>query len=127
MSKRDALRSIFWILDNGAKWKDLPRRFGDNVPGSVYSQDLVVRLSLSGWSRSARPDCGEDERFERLRNPRPGMDHRGEVRIRVLHLSAGACAGGGRIYPAFRGVFVPCLQPSNLNVAGSSSIACFVT
>jgi transposase len=28
MSKRDALQGIFWILDNGAKWKDLPRRFG---------------------------------------------------------------------------------------------------
>jgi transposase len=28
MSKRDALRGIFWILDNGAKWKDLPREFG---------------------------------------------------------------------------------------------------
>jgi transposase len=28
MCKRDALRGIFWILDNGAKWKDLPRRFG---------------------------------------------------------------------------------------------------
>jgi hypothetical protein len=26
--KRRALRGIFWILDNGAKWKDLPRRFG---------------------------------------------------------------------------------------------------
>src|SRR5215210_4544637 len=26
--KRQALRGIFWILDNGAKWKDLPRRFG---------------------------------------------------------------------------------------------------
>jgi transposase len=26
--KRMALRGIFWILDNGAKWKDLPRRFG---------------------------------------------------------------------------------------------------
>jgi len=26
--KRDALRGIFWILDNGAKWKDLPREFG---------------------------------------------------------------------------------------------------
>lgn len=26
--KRDAIRGIFWILDNGAKWKDLPRRFG---------------------------------------------------------------------------------------------------
>ena len=28
MDKRHALRGIFWILDNGAKWKDLPRRFG---------------------------------------------------------------------------------------------------
>lgn len=26
--KRKVLRGIFWILDNGAKWKDLPRRFG---------------------------------------------------------------------------------------------------
>jgi tripartite ATP-independent transporter DctM subunit len=25
MDKRRALRGIFWILDNGAKWKDLPR------------------------------------------------------------------------------------------------------
>lgn len=28
LDKRRALRGIFWILDNGAKWKDLPRRFG---------------------------------------------------------------------------------------------------
>lgn len=28
IDKREALRGIFWILDNGAKWKDLPRRFG---------------------------------------------------------------------------------------------------
>jgi transposase len=28
MDKRQALRGIFWILDNGAKWKDLPRKFG---------------------------------------------------------------------------------------------------
>src|SRR5690606_3406461 len=26
--KRKAIAGIFWILDNGAKWKDLPRRFG---------------------------------------------------------------------------------------------------
>jgi len=26
--KRKVLRGIFWMLDNGAKWKDLPRRFG---------------------------------------------------------------------------------------------------
>ena len=26
--KRLAIAGIFWMLDNGAKWKDLPRRFG---------------------------------------------------------------------------------------------------
>ncbi len=26
--KRNAVAGIFWILDNGAKWKDLPREFG---------------------------------------------------------------------------------------------------
>lgn len=26
--KRRAIRGVFWILDNGAKWKDLPREFG---------------------------------------------------------------------------------------------------
>lgn len=26
--KRRVVRGIFWMLDNGAKWKDLPRRFG---------------------------------------------------------------------------------------------------
>jgi len=26
--KRKVLGGIFWMLDNGAKWKDLPRRFG---------------------------------------------------------------------------------------------------
>lgn len=26
--KRKTVRGIFWMLDNGAKWKDLPRRFG---------------------------------------------------------------------------------------------------
>lgn len=26
--KRLAIAGIFWILDNGAKWKDLPRKFG---------------------------------------------------------------------------------------------------
>ena len=27
-NKRNVVRGIFWMLDNGAKWKDLPRRFG---------------------------------------------------------------------------------------------------
>lgn len=28
IEKRQAIAGIFWILDNGAKWKDLPKRFG---------------------------------------------------------------------------------------------------
>ena len=28
MEKRKAVAGIFWILDNGAKWKDLPKEFG---------------------------------------------------------------------------------------------------
>lgn len=28
MDKRDALRGILWVLDDGAKWKGLPRKFG---------------------------------------------------------------------------------------------------
>lgn len=28
VDKRQAIAGIFWILDNGAKWKDLPKRFG---------------------------------------------------------------------------------------------------
>jgi transposase len=28
LDKRLALRGIYWMLDNGAKWKDLPREFG---------------------------------------------------------------------------------------------------
>lgn len=29
--RRDELRGIFWIRDNGAKLKDLPRRFGSKI------------------------------------------------------------------------------------------------
>lgn len=29
--KRRTLRGIFWMLDNGAKWKDLPREFGSRA------------------------------------------------------------------------------------------------
>jgi len=36
MDKRQALRGIFWILDNGAKWKDLPRKFGSKSSVHKY-------------------------------------------------------------------------------------------
>ena len=28
INKRQALAGIFWVLDNGAKWKDLPKTYG---------------------------------------------------------------------------------------------------
>lgn len=36
MDKRQALRGIFWVLDNGAKWKDLPREFGSKSSVHKY-------------------------------------------------------------------------------------------
>ena len=38
LDKRLAIRGIFWILDNGAKWKDLPRRFGSKSAVHRYFQ-----------------------------------------------------------------------------------------
>src|SRR5690554_3297367 len=45
MDKRQALRGIFWILDNGAKWKDLPRAFGSKSAVHKYFT-LWVRLGV---------------------------------------------------------------------------------
>lgn len=38
LDKRLAIQGIFWILDNGAKWKDLPRRFGSKSAVHRYFQ-----------------------------------------------------------------------------------------
>jgi transposase len=42
--KRQMLRGIFWILDNGAKWKDLPREFG--AKSTVH--DWFLRWAKAG-------------------------------------------------------------------------------
>ncbi len=39
--KRKIIRGIFWILDNGAKWKDLPRRFGSKSTVHRWFQTWV--------------------------------------------------------------------------------------
>ncbi len=39
--KRRVIRGIFWILDNGAKWKDLPRRFGSKSTVHRWFQTWV--------------------------------------------------------------------------------------
>ncbi|NOG53803.1 MAG: transposase [Planctomycetes bacterium] len=41
LDKRKAVGGIFWILDNGAKWKDLPRRFGSKSAVHRYFQQWV--------------------------------------------------------------------------------------
>jgi transposase len=39
--KRRTLRGIFWMLDNGAKWKDLPRDFGSKSTVHRWFQKWV--------------------------------------------------------------------------------------
>jgi transposase len=39
--KRKVVRGIFWMLDNGAKWKDLPRRFGSKSTVHRWFQKWV--------------------------------------------------------------------------------------
>jgi len=39
--KRKVVRGIFWMLDNGAKWKDLPRRFGSKSTVHRWFQTWV--------------------------------------------------------------------------------------
>jgi transposase len=39
--KRKVLRGIFWMLDNGAKWKDLPRKFGSKSTVHRWFQKWV--------------------------------------------------------------------------------------
>ena len=39
--KRKALAGIFWLPDNGAKWKDLPREFGSKSAVHRFFRRLV--------------------------------------------------------------------------------------
>jgi transposase len=51
--KRRALRGIFWILDNGAKWKDLPRKFGSKSAVHRWFQEWVHAGVFEGILRDA--------------------------------------------------------------------------
>jgi len=55
MDKRRALRGIFWILDNGAKWKDLPREFG--AKSSVHK--YFTLWTRTGVFENILRDAGE--------------------------------------------------------------------
>lgn len=39
--KRKMVQAIFWVLDNGAKWKDLPREFGSKSTAHRWFQHWV--------------------------------------------------------------------------------------
>jgi len=41
LNKRKVIAGVFWILDNGAKWKDLPKRFGAKSSVHAYFQKWV--------------------------------------------------------------------------------------
>jgi transposase len=41
VDKRNVVRGIFWILDNGAKWKDLPAEFGSKSTVHRWFQTWV--------------------------------------------------------------------------------------
>lgn len=67
MDKRQALRGIFWILDNGAKWKDLPRQFGAKSAVHKYFTLWVRSGVFEGLMRDAGrlvEDRGEYRLYE---------------------------------------------------------------
>jgi transposase len=55
--KRKVVQGIFWMLDNGAKWKDLPRRFGAKSPPrrTPLVPEVGRRRPLRGHSARRRP------------------------------------------------------------------------
>ncbi len=55
MDRRKAMDAIFWVLDNGAKWKDLPRRFGSKSAVHAYFQ----RWTRQGVFENIMRDAGQ--------------------------------------------------------------------
>jgi len=51
--KRRTLRGIFWMLDNGAKWKDLPREFGSKSTVHRWFAKWVAEGVFENLLRSA--------------------------------------------------------------------------
>lgn len=61
--RRRTLRGIFWMLDNGAKWKDLPREFGVRYhPNHVWRVLRELRWSCQVPQR--RPVQRDQEAIE---------------------------------------------------------------
>ena len=53
VDKRKVIRGIFWILDHGAKWKDLPRRFGTKSTVHRWFQIWVCNGVFENFLRQA--------------------------------------------------------------------------
>ena len=51
--KRQMIRGIFWILDNGAKWKDLPREYGPKSTVHRWFQKWVKQGCFEQAMRKA--------------------------------------------------------------------------
>jgi transposase len=51
--KRRTVQGIFWMLDNGAKWKDLPRKFGSKSTVHRWFQTWVSRGVFESIMRDA--------------------------------------------------------------------------
>ncbi len=51
--KRQVLRGIFWILDNGAKWKDLPAEFGSKSTVHRWFKKWVEQGIFEAFMRTA--------------------------------------------------------------------------
>lgn len=67
IDKRGAVAGIFWILDNGAKWKDLPRHFGSKSAVHRWFQQWVEEGVFEGLMRDAGrlvEDRGEYRLYE---------------------------------------------------------------
>lgn len=65
--KRKAVAGIFWILDNGAKWKDLPREFGSKSAVHRWFKHWVEAGVFEGLMRGAGrlvEDRGEYRLYE---------------------------------------------------------------
>lgn len=55
MDRRNVIEAIFWILDNGAKWKDLPKRFGSRSAVHAYFQ----KWTRNGVFENLMRDAGQ--------------------------------------------------------------------
>ena len=63
IDKRRALAGIFWVLDNGAKWKDLPKRFGPKSSVHRWFLSWVNAGVFDHRMRSMRHLVEEQGRF----------------------------------------------------------------